>query len=276
MKTLNTILSLILFLAVSVGVLGYMSRNIDSDKKSNDEHTNPREIVFSDKNDQMSEQDNDIINISYTWFDYDKMEWSIDFQIDRSLYNEYRKESRKNKNDGIEYDLYYAQFVSDTRDDEILVNAIEDIMKVAKKNMYSDYDIANIFLSLVQSLEYTDDLATRAYFEYPRYPLETLVDGGGDCEDTAVLLAQLLDCAGVDSVLLAYEDHMAVGVKCVPEGNKGYYLGYYTFGGSRYYYTETTDVDWYIGEIPGEYFDIEAVVLSFKQNTAEYVWTQIA
>jgi transglutaminase-like putative cysteine protease len=43
--------------------------------------------------------------------------------------------------------------------------------------------------------------------ETPRYPLETFLAGGGDCEDTAILLASMIRAAPVDWVVdLVYMD----------------------------------------------------------------------
>lgn len=245
-------------------------KSLEKDENTSGYTSNDNEMIFKNNDDIDNKtviQDETIV-IDYTWKDFDNKEWNLNFEIERDLYNDYRNESRKNKNDGVEYDLNYVKFVSDTRDDDILSEALEHIISEARKNYYSDYDIAGIFLSLVQSLDYTSDMLTRGYNEYPRYPLETLVDGGGDCEDTAALLVQMLSCADIDSVLIAYIDHMAVGIRCTPEGNRGYSNCYYVVGGSRYYYAETTEDDWFIGEMPEDYFDVEATVMMHSPDMA--------
>ncbi|WP_298665711.1 hypothetical protein [uncultured Methanofollis sp.] len=113
-------------------------------------------------------------------------------------------------------------------------------------------------LFFVQQLPYSSDDAPASYtggavpaqaihtpggVEYPKYPVETLVDGEGDCEDSSILAASLLTFMGYDTVLLGYSDHMAVGVQMT--GNGPYYADYtprsYDFGGKRYYYVETTN-----------------------------------
>lgn len=79
--------------------------------------------------------------------------------------------------------------------------------------------------------------------EYPRYPAEMLVDGKGDCEDAAILMAGLLDALGYDAVLLRYSDHMALGIRM--EGFNPYYAKYtpkyFTYEGQHYYYVEGTN-----------------------------------
>jgi len=54
-------------------------------------------------------------------------------------------------------------------------------------------------------------------WEYPRYPVETLVDVAGDCEDTSILYASILRTLGRGAMLVGVDtrgdgrmDHMAV------------------------------------------------------------------
>lgn len=105
--------------------------------------------------------------------------------------------------------------------------------------------------TFVQSLPYTSDSVTTGHDEYVRYPLETLIDDGGDCEDTAILLAALLKELGYDVVLLSPPGHMAVGVAV----SAGVVHSYTTIEvhGVHYAYVETTGDGWRIGEVPDEY-----------------------
>ncbi len=74
---------------------------------------------------------------------------------------------------------------------------------------------------------------------YPKSPLETVVEGGGDCEDLAILSASLMKGAGMDVVYIALpgkkdvpnmRTHLMVGVngnfkgKFVEKDNKKYYI----------------------------------------------------
>jgi len=85
--------------------------------------------------------------------------------------------------------------------------------------------------------------------EYPRYPVETLAEGVGDCEDFAILAAAVLKCMGYDVALLFVPNHCALGVAGV-EGLPGVYASY---EGRRYYYCEMTGKGWEIGQTPPEY-----------------------
>lgn len=93
--------------------------------------------------------------------------------------------------------------------------------------------------------------------EYPKYPVETLVEGG-DCEDKAILLAAILKALGYRTALLVFPGnpgHMALGVEC-PEGRGSYYLK----DGVKYYYLETTSPGWRLGEVLPEYYGKRALV----------------
>jgi len=85
--------------------------------------------------------------------------------------------------------------------------------------------------------------------EYPRYPLESLVDGIGDCEDYSILSASLLKGMDYDVALLILPGHAALGIA----GSDDLPGSYVTYGGVRYYYCEMTATGWSIGKIPPEY-----------------------
>ncbi|HOI58543.1 MULTISPECIES: hypothetical protein [unclassified Methanoculleus] len=118
------------------------------------------------------------------------------------------------------------------------------------------YRLMNLVF-FVQQIPYAPDNSTASYtegvlprharhvkggVEYPRYPVETLVDGKGDCEDAAILMAGLLDVLDYDAVLLRYPDHMAIGIRM--EGFNPYYAKYtpryFVHEGKHYYYLEGT------------------------------------
>jgi len=97
---------------------------------------------------------------------------------------------------------------------------------------------------------------------YTKYPVETLAEGSGDCEDLSILAATLMKAAGLDVVLVLFDDHIGVAVNVDASGQ------HYNHGGKKYYYAETTGtewidqpVTWQIGQIPGDYKDKKATII---------------
>jgi predicted transglutaminase-like cysteine proteinase len=84
----------------------------------------------------------------------------------------------------------------------------------------------------------------------PQYPIESLVDQTGDCEDHAILAAAILKNLGFDVALLVASEppHVALGLACVPgTSGEGLVTG---LDGRVYHYVETTAVGWRFGELP--------------------------
>jgi hypothetical protein len=174
---------------------------------------------------------------SYEWY-YDDKKWTWELSIPAELYNYYQGMTRA---DTVNYSVY----VTHPLDDEYIRELAMAIKDAADKSRYSKYKTTSLAATFVQNLPYNHDSETTPYDEYPRYPVETLVDNGGDCEDTSILLASILDSMGYSVVLLNLPQHVAVGVLCgeCVDGR------YYPYNGENYYYLETTNPGWRIGEL---------------------------
>lgn len=106
---------------------------------------------------------------------------------------------------------------------------------------FGTYHEVGLVLSFVQSvIKYK-----REEGEYPKYPIETLVEGEGDCEDSSFLGAAILKAMGYEVVLLEMPGHIALGIAA--EGIPGEYIEH---DGIKYYYCEMTSEGWKIGQIP--------------------------
>ena len=133
---------------------------------------------------------------------------------------------------------------------------------VEGKNL-SELETAQFLVTFVQSLKYTQDNITTGIGEYPRYPIETLVDQMGDCEDTALLVISMAEIVRIESVLLlldeAFENvgHAAAGLSVNGTGS------FYLMNDQSFYYAETTGEGWTIGEMP-EFDSSEARVYEVK------------
>lgn len=192
-------------------------------------------------------QSAELISVNYSWTYRTK--WSWEMKIPLSLYKYYQKLPRPPTEN-------YSIYVTHPLDDPYIDQLVEKIKKAAQQEGYNEYQTVDFAAAFVQSLPYTVDSVTTPYDEYPRYPIETLVDNGGDCEDTSILLASIIDRMGYGVVLIILPNHVAVGVK----GGENLYGTYWEYKGSKYYYIETTGENWGIGELPDGYKDTSAFI----------------
>jgi len=137
----------------------------------------------------------------------------------------------------------------------------EEFRKLAEKNNWTAEQTANFVLSFVQCLPYTVDDVSTGVDEFPRFAIETLVAGGGDCEDTTILAGGIFLVLGYDLVCLNPEGHLALGVK-------GKFPGFYfEHNRKRYHYSETTGTGWKIGDMPDIYKNVSVTIYEIpKQN----------
>lgn len=180
-------------------------------------------------------------------------ECSIVLNINTELYDYYQVERehlayRYQFNGGEIPPNYYSFMLSEH--DRPVMRALANEFS---SHVATEKEQIQLALTFVQSLPYAYDSATKGTDEYLRYPIETLVDGCGDCEDKVALLAALLYEMDVDFILLILPEHMAVGVHCDGVEASRYLL----FHDKQYYYLETTMEGWQMGQIPEDYYDVE-------------------
>lgn len=142
----------------------------------------------------------------------------------------------------------YSYYIFDPFDDEYM-DLLNELILVDYSGT-TDVGKINFVAAFVQNLEYKSDSDTNLSYEYPNFPVETLFtgDGGGDCEDKAILTASLLYHLGYNVSLLRFPNHMAVGVQ-LDEGD----IPAYDFFIDDYYFLETTTAGKSCGFIPSEY-----------------------
>jgi len=217
---------------------------------------------------QRSPEPTGYIPCFFTW-EYAGSEWNWDINVPEALYDYYKDKPRPSTED-------YSVYVTDPYDDDFISSLVEALGEGAQQQHWDEWETINFAVSFVQSLPYTSDMVTTPYDEYPRYPIETVVNDGGDCEDTSILMAAILDSMGYGVVLISPPEHMAVGVL----GGEGVYGSYYEHNGQKYFYLETTGEGWEIGEVPDEYeggtahiYDIVPIpILSHNWTATTYGW----
>ncbi len=182
------------------------------------------------------------ITRKFTW-KYGGIDWHWEAEISKQLYQTLHDKPRPRAENS-------SVYVTQSLDDEFFQKLASALRAEGEKLGLTKDQMVELAISFVQSLPYSYDIDTTGLEEYKRYPIETLADGTGDCEDTAYLLAELLRTMNYDAILLYYSgEHTAVGV--ADSGNM--YGSYYEYRGNRYFYVESTGEGWKIGAVPEAY-----------------------
>jgi hypothetical protein len=149
-------------------------------------------------------------------------------------------------------------------------SSLNQIVSVVRSQTQTREELANALLDLVQDKGHV--LSLRCYpsavTEY-KFPVETLVEMGGDCDAHAFLYATLMKIAGFKIVLLVSDVvdmscHVAVGVNLdgVPENSLlGVNDFYFVCDGEKYYFAETTSSGWRVGDLPEKLGNVTFTVI---------------
>jgi hypothetical protein len=185
---------------------------------------------------------------TYAW-EYKDVDWSFTAVVQKALYDRFKAKPHS-------ADVSFASYAMASEDRDCLHSATSQFHQGGADKGYTRYDDAMNIVTFVQSVPYVDDHPTRS----PKYPLETLVDGQGDCKDKAVLAAALLHEAGFNVVLLKFPEHLSVGINVDATGTS------YEYNGARYYYIEATGRNWKIGEAPDQLKAATPAILPLLKN----------
>jgi len=166
--------------------------------------------------------------------------FELNINISDTLYQYYRAKSHVYSSYS-ELDKFVTPYVFTS-----LANLLYSIVS-------NEEEYVNTALMLVHQITYSESSV--------KYPVETLVDGIGDCDLTSYLLASILYQAGFDTILLIYENlpettlkHMNVGVHLsVTPQNTRQEPWYVVVNNKTYYPAETTGENWQDGWRVGEF-----------------------
>ena len=213
-------------------------------------------IIFSH---QAAAQTNGMYDKSFAW-NYNGKYWTWNLSIPQNLYDSYKAVpvSTRTANGPAGYGFLT------TTDDYYIKILAQKLNETASQQGYNSFDKVSFVLAFVQSLPYTSDSVTTGHDEYPRFPIETLVDDGGDCEDTSILFATLTLIMGYGTVYINPPDHYAVGIL----GNNlhGTYWTHPENSNNTYYYCETTGDNFKIGQLPDEFQGQTAFIYDIDQS----------
>jgi len=192
------------------------------------------------------------LEVEYDW-NYGARGWDLTLDIPIETYNEYLNSNANRSPQGQSQSRKkMAAFVTST--DKVIGELKDQLQILADSKNYNQARTANFILKFVQfNVEYTLDNVSKGCLEYWRFPVETLVDKEGDCEDSSVLYAAIMDALGYETVILYYsweEDgeklgHLAIGINL--EGGQGDFIEY---NGKEYFYCETTNTAYTVGQLP--------------------------
>lgn len=177
----------------------------------------------------------------YQWR-FDGHDRSMNLSIPYELYWEYRNRPRPAEWED------WVSMCKDPGDDAYISQMAEELLSTASSEDYTDAETVNYVATFIHRMLNTEEAITAPWDGHPKYPVETLVDLGGDSEDTSILTAAVLHEMGYDVALIFFEDlkHAIVGVG----PGDGIFGAYYESHGTRYFFIETTGDGWKVGEKP--------------------------
>ena len=166
----------------------------------------------------------DIYRVTVAWA-HNGQPFSTQFGIAEDWYWFYKDKPRS------DYRYQDTRFV--TYRDPVIITIANDIIDTSTST--GDPCRFCVAIDFVESMLYQYDIEYTTQPDYPKYPIETIRDGRGDCEDTSFLMSSILEALGVDTILLLYSDHMAVGfASSTCPGDS------YVYKEERYCFLETT------------------------------------
>jgi len=147
-------------------------------------------------------------------FPFEKTTVSLTFPINVSVHEGARQAEKAttvygNISETVWLAQSYRAMVQDPAQDSIYTALLAETDKIRHQLKLSDDEYLELITVYTQSLKYETREQNPA-----KFPVETIVDNAGDCDDKSLLLAGLLSREGYPVVLLLFgpESHMAVGV----------------------------------------------------------------
>ena len=215
--------------------------NSDETKEQTKETKDPRVPDYHAPDDPIYETK------TYKWHsDSYGDQFAVNIDIDVEMYQHYCEVKRTFTIFG----GHMAVYINDENNKALMEDIANQIREQCNEYGYDEDQAIIEAINFVQSIPYELDIDSKGEEEYSKYPIETLYEENGDCEDTSMLLAGILKAMVYDVVFFWYlSGHMAVGVKVdgMDEGR------YFEYEGERYYYIETTATGWEMGEEPDDH-----------------------
>ena len=187
------------------------------------------------------------VDRTFTWT-YNKAKYTVTLGIDYDDYRYAKGLYSVNQRCQTSDHIRDKTFVTYSYKDEVMAPYMEELvdkMIAALKERHSsisESDLLNYILAFTQYIEYQSDEEYMGTSEYWKFPLETLFDEGGDCEDTSILFCaiahQCREKMNMEyrTAMLLLPGHMA-GAAMLKDK-------------TAWSYAETTATDYKLGDIP--------------------------
>lgn len=259
--------STIFILLILLGLWFVFSEGLDISRVENDE------IVVDDPPEY-----NELVSRPISWSDYDNRAYFGDFKF---KYGDYIK-SKENKEEIIpfsEKELYSSLNKFDSNKLDLIYSTLQIIKN---DNNLNRNRFAEVVVSLIQSLPYSfnisgncnadnlpsayknDIISGTPCISNVRHdiltPLEFFYLKKGDCDSRTVLIYTILKRFGYDVAILNSDlySHSMIGIN-IPAYGK-----YKLINGKKYYFWETTNYGWSVGELPPDNWNISKWYLALK------------
>ena len=203
-----------------------------------------------------------LVKKTYTWT-YNSTNYETSLDILYSKFLSYRNDDIVRSQGTAEHDLEFVTYT-----DEYVVELAGKLKTLGSG--FSDLQMANFILAFTQYIEYQYDEDSMGEEEYWKYPLETLFDQNGDCEDTSILFCAIAKSSvfNYDCCMLLFSGHMAAGIAVNglseddTEGNT------FVSGDTTYYYCETTGTGYEVGDYikQSDMWGREYIVTTYTQS----------
>ena len=199
---------------------------------------------FSDSGEDSIEYDT-VGNTDFSW-EYQSRQYSINLSLDYDTYHQYKSKDHTCCFEEEDY-LKYS-----TPDVDYITTAAQSLEDLAIANGFtSQIEKAEFILAFVGAIPY--ELDPDDGWDHPKYPIETLWEYSGDCEDSSALYASLMESLGYRTVLVLLEAKNSPSDEWLGHAMIGIYIP--SFSGEyvtldsdsrQYYLAETTE--WFDGE----------------------------
>jgi len=199
---------------------------------------------------------NGSVEREFKW-DYDGVDYSLKMEIDYSDLQYVRdyytlEERRADWSDHVRDRTFVTLSYTDPRMAPYLDGLVDGLISLYKEEYGEpeEYSFLNFALNFTQCIRYQED-SDIGYIEYWKFPLETLYDNAGDCEDTSILFAAIAHQACSE---LGYKTRIAL--QLMPQHAGGAVTLVNPTGHERnpegFIFAETTSNEYYLGDIPNK------------------------